>query len=262
MHEIIAQLHARLLTYNIRVTKIDLQHDPYGYLSIYVHTELLSEESYSEQNKARIFAIANSAVSYFTRDNALQRLVVETEIVDDKVAVAPVGFDRETLLDWHLGKLDDSTLLKRRISYWHSEIDTESQKRSETTRGFIACFHHDAVVGLHRQGEWYLPGGVVKGSGTPTQIVHSSLFQSMKWYLEQETGLELMGISRGFDVTILNVEQKPELTILYYGVVRGALIAGTLLSLNALPTFAPVCGNPEAFIQWSYLQLHQGKSKP
>lgn len=215
-----------------------------------------NEEPYVEHSHAQIIAIADCAISYFLVHNELQRLVVETDIVDDKVAVEPIGFNRSNLIDWHLGRLDNEQLLQRCIGYWHSASNTESQESTLITRAFIACFRENAVIGLQRDKEWYLPGGIIKGPGTPTELLNSYPSDSLRWYLKHSTGLDLVGLSPGLDVTIFNAEQKTELTVLYDGIARGELIAGTLLSLDALPNFAFVCGNPNAFIRWAYKRLN------
>lgn len=116
---------------------------------------------------------------------------------------------------------------------------------------FIAYFQPDLVVGLQRDGEWYLPGGILEGKKDSAGVsgTGSSVFSELASYIKQQTGLTLTSLSKGLQIMMRQVEDGAELIVLYAGRATGDLSGGARLAVEALPNFAPVCGEPEKLIR-------------
>jgi hypothetical protein len=125
------------------------------------------------------------------------------------------------------------------------------QERIVRVHAYIAGFLPDLVVGFQKDGNWYLPGGVVEGNPFKANFPHTSQehFYPLANYVKQQTGLVLTGLSDALQLTISHLPGGPEATIIYVGGASGELTSGQRLDLNNLPLFAVECGDPKAIIE-------------
>jgi hypothetical protein len=111
----------------------------------------------------------------------------------------------------------------------------------EVVYGFILGFIPNTVIAIESGGKWRLPGGVVEGAGEPSGCKDGQHFQPLVWHVKEQTGLDLVGISRGIAVSIFDGELGPSVSVLYAGKASGKRTAGKLVSVDAIPEFDSVC---------------------
>lgn len=123
----------------------------------------------------------------------------------------------------------------------------------EVVYAFILGFTPDIVIAIESGGKYRLPGGVVEGIGEPSGCTDGQHFQPLVWHVKEQTGLDLVGISRGIAVRIFEGELGPSVSVLYVGKATGKQTAGRLVSIDAIPSFDPICSVSTDQIQ-SFLQ--------
>lgn len=89
----------------------------YGRTSIYVHCEISIEHYVAGAQRINL-SIAKHTVDYFTQHPVLECLVTRVDVWDDKVAVSDNWFQRNDIIAWAQGEIDDASLLERGKSYW------------------------------------------------------------------------------------------------------------------------------------------------
>jgi hypothetical protein len=244
-----------LKAHGIRIREIAVENDPWGYTGIRVHYEISIDKPDAEEHR-QLFTIIHEAIPYFLASEVLQRLFLQTTIYDDKVSVEPFAFERVDLINWYSGRLNDEAIWDRRIGYWHSAHEYVAQ--SNTAYVFAVCFHNRSIIGLQRNGKWYLPGGIVKGKEVPPEIQNANVYDSLKWYMQQQTGLRITGLSHGHVLEGKNAPPNDVVIVLNHIIAtNGELSAGTLIPLDALPVFAPEYGDPRDYIRWSFNSFRQ-----
>ncbi len=117
---------------------------------------------------------------------------------------------------------------------------------AQLVRAYVIGFAPDLIVGLERDGLWYLPGGIVEGEGTPPGFVQGEHFGPLAHHIHNQTGLVLTHLSDAISVVMHPYEGGVDfdVTILYVAGAEGDLTRGTRLDPQNLPEFAPNCGEP------------------
>jgi len=114
----------------------------------------------------------------------------------------------------------------------------------QRVRAYVVGFVPDLIVGIEREGSWYLPGGVVEGDGTPPGFAKGEHLGPLAHHIRHQTGLALTRLSKAVSLALYPGERGPEVTVLYPAEAKGDLTRGTRLDPLHLPEFAPVCGEP------------------
>lgn len=116
---------------------------------------------------------------------------------------------------------------------------------------YIAGFLPDIVVGFQKDGQWYLPGGIVEGNPVLDKFPQTSQahFYLLANYVKQQTGLILTGLSDAQQLTISNLPEGQVATVIYVGTASGEVKKGERLDLYNLPEFAVECGSPQDTIE-------------
>lgn len=250
------KLTRELKAQGIRIGEVAFENDPWGYASLRVSFEISIDEP--DEEDRQLMAIIREVMPYFLADETLQRLFVQITIYDDKVAVEPYAYERDDLLGWYSGQMDYETLRERQIGYWHSEYELIA--RADTAYVFGVCVRGDSVVGLQRDAKWYLPGGMVKGQNTPLEIQDARPQNAIKWYVQQQTGLDVVGWSRGHVLEGKHAPPGESVIVLYHVFVDGELTAGTLMPVDDLPIFTPEYGDPRDFVRWTFENFQKNQS--
>ncbi len=108
-------------------------------------------------------------------------------------------------------------------------------------RAFLVALDPGLVIGIQRDGEWYLPGGIVEGPGTPDGVPRGSHFEPLAQHLLSQTGLRLTGLSDAVGLGMFPAPDGVEATVLFVGKATDAQTGGTQFSLDSLPEFAKIC---------------------
>jgi hypothetical protein len=120
-------------------------------------------------------------------------------------------------------------------------MDLDPNAKVYLVRAFLVALVPGLVIGIQREGEWYLPGGIVEGPGMPEGMLPEQHFESLAWYLMEQTGLQLTGLSDAIGVSMLPASEGVEVTVLYAGSATGTQTGGTQFSPDSLPEFAGIC---------------------
>jgi hypothetical protein len=120
-------------------------------------------------------------------------------------------------------------------------MDLDPNAKVCLVRAFLVALDPGLVIGIQRDGKWYLPGGIVEGPGMPEGMLPEQHFKTLAWYLMEQTGLQLTGLSDAIGVSMLPASEGVEVTVLYAGSVTGRQTRGTRFSLESLPEFASIC---------------------
>ena len=127
----------------------------------------------------------------------------------------------------------------------------------QVVSAYICGFAPDLVVGIQREGLWYLPGGVVEGPDAPKGLSSSSHFYPLEQYVKQQTGLQLTDLSDAVQVGMYDLSTGIGVTVLYVGKATGKLRFGQRLAVDVLPEFAVKGIDPRDAIQ----KIFKGKSQ-
>lgn len=112
--------------------------------------------------------------------------------------------------------------------------------------GYILGLQPNMVIGVQRDGKWLLPGGPVEGDGAPVGVAHVPLEHdgdpvrsaALAWHLKQQTGLQLVRLSRPFQVMTYDIEDGLAIAMLYLASAEGERTGGSLVTSVNLPEFA------------------------
>jgi hypothetical protein len=96
---------------------VHIVEEMYGRTSIYVHCEISIEHYVADAQRINL-SIAKHTTDYFKQHPVLECLVTRVDIWDDKVAVSDEWFQRNDIIAWAQGEIDDESLLERGTSYW------------------------------------------------------------------------------------------------------------------------------------------------
>ena len=115
---------------------------------------------------------------------------------------------------------------------------------------YIASFAPDVVVGIQRDGAWYLPGGLIQHDNDITGFPQTGPkhFDELVGYVYEQTGLTLLGLTDAEQIALVRVADGKELRILYRARAAGPLSKGVRLNLSRLPKFHESCGEPESLL--------------
>ena len=140
-----------------------------------------------------------------------------------------------------------------------SEKNSQDEKIVKV-HAYLAGFLPDLIIGIQKDGIWYLPGGIV--NGIPRSFPDSSQvhFYTLANYLKQQTGLILTGLTDAQQLTFTHFPTGTEATILYFGSATGEISNGVKLDINNLPDFAVECGNPRGTIEKLMQPPHKTES--
>jgi hypothetical protein len=132
-----------------------------------------------------------------------------------------------------------------------SPQSNSQEMRFARVYAYIAGFLPDLVIGFQKDGQWYLPGGVVEDNPVLKNFPQTSQahFYLLANYVKQQTGLVLTGLSDAQQLTIREMPEGREATVIYIGTVSGEVKKGERLDLNNLPEFAIECGSPQNTIE-------------
>ena len=153
-----------------------------------------------------------------------------------------------------------------------TEPSPASEPLCRTVYGYILGFEGSprTVIGMERDGLWYLPGGPVDGSALldpPGQQAQSDSgdplrFPPLAALVQQQLGLELVRLGGPFSVNMHPAQGNSfDISMYFLAVARGERIAGTLLSADKLPRFADVCPAEAAFIR-AFLETGNPLARP
>ena len=133
------------------------------------------------------------------------------------------------------------------------QLQTSSQPAKKVVKvvyGYILGLQPNTVIGVQRDGKWFLPGGPVEGDGAPTGVAPVQLEHdgdpvrsaAVAWHLKQQTGLRLVRLSRPFQVMTYDIEDGLAIAMLYLASAEGGRTAGSLVTSEQLPEFAAEMG--------------------
>ena len=122
-----------------------------------------------------------------------------------------------------------------------SELGIDPEATVGVVRAYLVAIDPGYVIGLQREDEWYLPGGIVEGPGRPEDMPHGKHFEPLAWYLKEQTGMTLEGLSDGVGMGMFQSENGMELTVLYMGTASGTQTSGSRFELDSIPDLAGVC---------------------
>lgn len=123
----------------------------------------------------------------------------------------------------------------------HTASGLDPKAKVYLVRAFLVALDSGLVIGIQREGEWYLPGGIVEGPGTPDGVPRGSHFEPLAQHLLSQTGLRLTGLSDAVGLGMFPAPDGVEATVLYVASATGEQTEGTQFSLDALPEFAKIC---------------------
>src|SRR5262249_10928499 len=125
-----------------------------------------------------------------------------------------------------------------------------AKKVVKVVYGYILGLQPNTVIGVQRDGKWFLPGGPVEGADAPEGVDHAPLKHdgdpvrsaAVAWHLKQQTGLRLVRLSRPFQVMTYDIEDGLAIAMLYLASAEGERTGGSLVTSAHLPEFAPEMG--------------------
>lgn len=125
-----------------------------------------------------------------------------------------------------------------------------SEQTVQVVNGYVLGFHPNTVIGVQRDGGWFVPGGPVEGIGAPTGVAPAELevdgdpvrSAALAWHVKQQTGLTLSRLSQPFQVMIYDIPDAKAIAMLYLALAEGEPRAGQVIDAAAIPEFAPETG--------------------
>jgi hypothetical protein len=133
------------------------------------------------------------------------------------------------------------------------QLETAQQPAKKVVKvvyGYILGLQPNTVIGVQRDGKWFLPGGPVEGDGAPVGVAPVQLeydgdpvrSAAVAWHLKQQTGLRLVRLSLPFQVMTYDIEDGLAIAMLYLASAEGGRTAGSLVTSAQLPEFAVEMG--------------------
>jgi len=125
-----------------------------------------------------------------------------------------------------------------------------AKKVVKVVYGYILGLQPNTVIGIQRDGKWFLPGGAVEGDGAPEGVERVPLEHdgdpvrsaALAWHLKQQIGLRLVRLGRPFQVMTYDIEEGLAIAMLYLASAEGERTGGSLIASAHLPEFAPEMG--------------------
>jgi len=152
------------------------------------------------------------------------------------------------------------------------EPSPATEPACRTVYGYVLGFEGSqrSVIGIEREGQWYLAGGPVDGGALLDPAAHQAQsdsgdplrFPPLAALVQQQLGLELVRLGGPFSVNMHPAQGDSfDISMYFLGVARGERTGGTLLSADKLPRFADACPAEAAFIR-AFLETGNPLAKP
>lgn len=133
--------------------------------------------------------------------------------------------------------------------------------RCGAVHGYVLLFLPDRITVVERDGEYYLPGGVIPGvldiDGFPNTGPRH--FYPMADYVREQTGLILTDLSDAVQIIMSPLTAHFELSVFYLAYAEGRQTRGTPTLRTDLPRLHYTCDDPSEMIERH--QISEGEYK-